>query len=294
MVHKPVLVEEVLEYLKVEKNRNFVDATVGEGGQTIEILKRNGPEGKILAVDWNREVLKEAKRNIKEAGYGKRVIFEEGNFIEIDEIIKKHNFELTGGILADLGISSWLLERGRRGFSFQKDELLDMRFNSDSRLKAMDVVNLFSQSELEKIIRELGEEKEARNIAEKIVEKRKAAPVIRTGELREIAQSVYKGKRSRINPATKVFQALRIYVNGELDNLGVFLRKSFDILPKGGRLVIISFHSLEDRIVKNFFREKKMLKRGIVLTKKPVRPSFKEVSQNLRARSAKLRAIEKI
>ncbi len=302
MLHKPVLVKEILEYLNPKPNENFIDATIGEGGHTIEILKKNGPDGKVLGIDWDESQIKNAKENIKE--FKERIILENDSYANLKEIIEKENFGSVDGILLDIGMSSWQLESGK-GFSFMKDEPLDMRYNGEipnyksqitNELTAEKIVNEWSENEIEKILREYGEEKFSKKIAKKITEERKINKIKSTFELRDIiAEAMPKRfQHGRIHYATRTFQAIRIAVNHELDNLIEVLPKAIEILSSGGRLVVISFHSLEDRIVKNFFKKKSEEGLVKILTKKPITADQVEILINPRSRSAKLRAIMKI
>jgi 16S rRNA (cytosine1402-N4)-methyltransferase len=298
MIHIPVLQREVLQYLDPRPNENFVDCTIGHGGHALAILERNGPGGKILGIDWNEEMIKNLKGK-------ERLILVCDNFANLKEIVRKQKFRRISGILFDLGVASWHLEESKRGFSFQRNEVLDMRYNLQNPLTAEKILNYWSKDEIEKILREFGEEKLSKKIAEKIVEARKMKPIRNTFQLTEIIKKVSSFGRQKIprrrrfatlrgrHPATRTFQALRIAVNGELDNLQKVLPQTLEILEKSGRLAIISFHSLEDRIVKNFFRQETQNNSLKVLTKKPITPSFEEIKINPRSRSAKLRAIVK-
>ena len=267
-MHIPVLQKEVIKYLDPKPNENFIDCTVGEGGHSYAILEMIGPRGKILGIDCQLRIKPK-----------ERLILAEDNFANLSEIVKKNKFKPVNGILLDLGMSSWHLEESGRGFSFQRKEPLDMRYCLTNQLTAEKIVNFWSKSELERIFNEYGEEKFEGKIAERIIEARKFRPIADTLQLVKIIGA---------NPR-KVFQALRIAVNDELNNLKKVLPQAVEILEPGGRLAVISFHSLEDRIVKNFFKNPSL----IILTKKPVGPSPEEVRKNPRSRSAKLRAITK-
>ncbi len=276
MIHKPVLKKEILEYLEVESNKNFIDATAGEGGHTKLILDHNGPEGKVIAVERDPVLSQKLKeRNLD------RVVVVNKSYSDIEE------FDRVDGILLDLGLSSWHLEESGRGFSFQKEEPLDMRFNPEKNsLTAYEIVNKWPEKEIARILEEYGEERFSKRISRRIVKER----VIKTTkELREIIEKTVPSK-GRIHPATRTFQALRIEVNKELNHLERALPRLFEILSPKGRLVIISFHSLEDRIAKQFLKNQKGLK---IITKKPVKASLEEIRNNPRARSCKLRAGEK-
>ncbi len=297
MYHFSVLRDEVINYLEVKAGKNYVDATVGNGGHLLEILKRNGPNGKIAAIDWNEETLKIAKKRIeKEIGsqeLKRRVFFINDNF---KNIRKAKNFldSDISGIIADLGISSWILEESGGGFSFKIDELIDMRFNKNEGIPVYEYLNSLSETKLKEIFETFGEEKKASLIAKQIIKARQKDQILTTFDLKKIIQEVYKNKRILNKVNSRIFQALRIYANDELRNLEDLLENSFEILSKNGNLVIISFHSLEDRIVKNFFKNKKERKEALILTKKPIVPSSRELEKNKKSRSAKLRAIKKI
>ena len=292
-MHIPVLQKEVIEYLDPKPNENFIDCTIGEGGHSLAILEKNGLKGKVLGIDADAEVVKNTKYYIQNTEYKDRVVFACDNFVNLKEIVKREKFKNISGILFDLGMSSWHLEESGRGFSFLRNEPLDMRYNLENPLTAEKIVNYWSKPEIEKILREYGEERFAKKIAERIVGSR-TKPIGTTFQLIEIIKSVIPRKYQvgRLHPATRTFQALRIAVNDELNNLEKTLPQTMNVLNRGGRLVVISFHSLEDRIVKNFYRGQtsKDLK---ILTKKPIRPSREEIIKNPRSRSAKLRACQK-
>lgn len=290
-IHKPVLLKEVIELLNVQKNKNYIDCTVGEGGHTIEILKKNAPRGRVLGFEIDRDLYEKMRlRGLK------RLILVNDSYSNLKKIVEREKFPRVCGILADLGISSWHLEKSGRGFTFRKDEPLIMKYNFSVEISAMDVVNEFSQDELERIFKEYGNERFAKKIASEIVKERKKRKIERTLQLVEIIKRAVPRwyLRRKIHFATKTFLALRIVVNRELENVRAFLPQATDILEKKGRLAVISFHSLEDKIVKNFLREKE--REGIlrILTKKPIVPSKEEIIQNPRSRSAKLRVALKI
>jgi 16S rRNA (cytosine1402-N4)-methyltransferase len=304
-IHKPVLLKEVIEYLNVGKNKNYIDCTVGEGGHAIEILKRNGPKGKVLGIEIDPELYKKLKKEKLE-----RLILVNDSFSNLKEIVKRENFGPISGILLDLGLSSGHLEKSGRGFSFLKDEPLIMRYDwnlaksillrssrvSSKELSAEKIVNEWSEKEIERILKEYGEERFAKRISREIVRARKVKPIKTTFQLVEVIKKSVPSfyQHQRIHFATKTFQALRITVNNELENLKIALPQALEVLERGGRLVVISFHSLEDRIVKNFLKEKEREGKIKILTKKPIRPSKEEIRKNPRSRSAKLRAALKI
>lgn len=298
--HKPVLLKEVIESLNVEKNKNYVDCTAGEGGHCLEILKKNGPLGKVLALEIN-PILCEKLREKKE----KRLIVVNEDFSKLKEVVKKLKFEEIEGILFDFGLSSWHLEKSGLGFSFLKDEPLIMRYDLTkekikigdySDLTAAKVINEFSEKEIEKILKKFGQERFAKKIAKKIVEKRKEDLIVSTSQLvNVIKEAVPKWYQKRkIHFATKTFLALRIFVNRELERIEKGLKAALEVLKPGGKIVTITFHSLEDKICKEFFKKMENLKKIKILTKKPILPSKKEIKENKRARSAKLRVVQKI
>jgi 16S rRNA (cytosine1402-N4)-methyltransferase len=290
-MHIPVLQKEVIQYLNPKPNENFIDCTIGEGGHAAAILERNGPKGKVLGIELDPELYK----RLKAAEIKNRLILVNDSYVNLKEIVEREKFRSVSGILFDLGMSSWHLEESGRGFSFLKDEPLDMRYNPESSLTAEKILNYWSVQEIEKILKEYGEERFAKKIAQKIIELRKIKPIETTFQLVEIVKSAtpHWYHRKKIHPATRTFQALRITVNDELNNLRKTLPQTIEILKPGGRLVVISFHSLEDRIIKNFLKEKAKENILKILTKKPIKPSLKEIKINPRSRSAKLRACQK-
>ncbi len=296
MTHIPVLQKEVIEYLDPKPNENFIDCTVGEVGHTALVLEKTKPNGKVLGIDQDIEQISNLKFQIPKLGLTNRLVPACENFVNLKKIVEKEKFINISGILFDLGMSSWHLEKGERGFSFQKKETLDMRYNSQNPLTAEKILNYYSVSEIERILKELGEEQFAGSIAKNIVEIRKFKPIQNTLELVAIIKKSTPAwyQHQKIHFATKTFQALRIAVNDELDNLKNALPQAIEILEPEGRLVVISFHSLEDRIVKNFYKEQLSLNKIKILTKKPISPKEEEIKINPRSRSAKLRAAKKI
>ena len=296
--HIPVLQNEVLKYLDPKPNQNFIDCTIGEGGHSAATLEKNAPKGKVLGIELDPELyekLQAAKLKVKNEKLKNRLILVNDSFANLKEIVKRERFPAVSGILFDLGMSSWHLEESGRGFSFLKNGPLDMRYSPQNPLTAEKIVNYWSKSEMEKILREYGEERFAKKIAEKIIEARQSKPIKTTSQLVEIIKKAVlsRYRHQKIHFATRTFQALRITVNDELNNLEKALPQTLEILKPGGRLVVISFHSLEDRIVKNFYRDSSPEKLKI-LTKKPIRPTPEEIKINPRARSAKLRAAIKL
>lgn len=297
-MHIPVLRQEALEMLAPGPNQNFIDGTGGAAGHTLAILEKNAPLGQVLFFDWDSEAIARAKEIIasRNAKLLERVIFVNDNYANIAVVAAAKKFGPVSGILLDLGLSSDQLERSGRGFSFQKDEALDMRYCAEQELTAREIINLWEEREIARILKAYGEEPFARKIAGEIIKNRKVKSILKTAELVKIIASAIppKFQHGRIHFATRVFQALRLAVNDELGNLQRFLPQAMDILTQGGRLVIISFHSLEDRIVKNYFRDSVKEGKAELLTKKPIMAGDGEISQNSRSRSAKLRAIKKI
>jgi len=295
VTHIPVLQKEVLEYLDPKPNENFIDCTIGEGGHTLAILEKNGPKGKVLGIEWDPELYKKLSRSDLDR-LKARLILVNDNFANLEEIAKSQKFRSVSGILFDLGMSSWHLKESGRGFSFLKEEPLDMRYNPQNPLSAEKIVNYWSALEIEKILEIHGEERFSKQIAKYIISFREVKPIKTTSQLVEIIKKATPDwyHRRKIHPATKTFQALRIAVNDELNNLEKALPKALNILKPGGRIVVISFQSLEDRIIKNFLKEKAKENILKILTKKPIKPSLEEIKINPRSRSAKLRAAEKL
>jgi 16S rRNA (cytosine1402-N4)-methyltransferase len=295
MIHIPVLKKQVLQNLNPGQNENFVDCTVGEGGHSEEILFKNGPEGKVLGIDLDPHQISSAKW--LQAQFKDRIILVNDSYSNLLEIVERKNFSLVNGILLDLGMSSAQLEGTEKGFSFKIDQSLDMRYNDQlTYLTAEKIVNEWSEKDIEKILKEYGEEKFSKKISQKIVEQRKQGRIKTTFQLIEIIKNAVPSsyQRGKIHYATRSFQALRIAVNDELESIKRVLPQALSVLEKDGRLVVISFHSLEDRIIKNFFNEASKKNLVKILTKKPLIASREEIKENPRSRSAKLRAIIKI
>ncbi len=294
-MHIPVLQKEVIKYLNPKPNENFIDCAVGEGGHSAVILEKNGPEGKILGIEIDPELYKKlnaAEIKNQESRISNRLILVNDSYINLKEIIERENFNLISGILFDLGMSSWHLEESSRGFSFRKDEPLDMRYSFENQLTAEEIINRWPEKIISRILKEYGEERFSKRIAKEIIKEREKNPIKRTSHLVEIIKKAtpYWYHHQKIHPATRTFQALRIAVNDELNNLKNVLPQILEVLEDKGRIVIISFHSLEDRLVKNFFRESQKNGRLQILTPKPISPSEEEIRTNPRSRSAKLRA----
>ena len=305
----PVMQKEVVQFLQCHPGGLYVDGTLGGGGHAHEILENSSPDGLLIGIDMDDDALHESEQRLQM--FKGRTTLVKGNFAELDKILKTLNIQKVDGILLDLGVSSHQIDTAERGFSFTLNARLDMRMDRDGHLNAYDLINEFSEEDLARIIKDYGEEIMAGRIARAITVKRKIAPIQTTSELADIIvkalPSKFRGKR--IHPATKTFQAIRIYVNRELLNLHQAIHCGMDVLNTSGRLLIISFHSLEDRTVKTHFRawekgcicppdfprcvcdRKPKLK---VLTKKPATPTDDEIISNPRARSAKLRVAERI
>ena len=283
------MVNEVIQVLNPVPGGTYVDATVGPGGHSEAILKVIGTGGKLIGVDQDYEALRIAQMRL----FNKRVILKKGNFSDIKNMLYKDGISEIDGILFDLGVSIIQMKDPVRGLSFTSKKRLDMRINREQELSAWDIVNRYPEKELERILREFGEERQSRKISGAIVRERKRKTIATCSDLSEIVEKVYV-KRERIHPATRTFQALRIKVNRELDELQKGLDSSLRLLKKGGRLCIISYHSLEDRIVKHFIAQRS--KEGLlrVITKKPITPGSEELRSNPSSRSAKLRAAERI
>jgi len=292
-VHKPVMVEEVLRLLDPQKGEAFLDLTVGAGGHAFEIASRLGPEGLLVGVDLDERILEVARERLAAQGLAPVKLYQ-GNYAECRRVLQEAGVERTDGILLDLGVSSLQIDDPERGFSFSEDGPLDMRMDAAVPGEtAADIVNTAREEELADIFFKYGEERLSRRIARSIVRERERRPIRRTLELADIVKRAYRGPRQRIHPATRVFQALRIAVNDELENLRKALETAPDILADGGRIAVIAFHSLEDRIVKEDFRTRARQGLYSVLTKKPLVPTDEETRRNPRSRSAKLRAAKR-
>ncbi len=286
--HIPVMLNEAVNVLSVMPGRVYVDGTIGGGGFSKEILRRSSPDGFLIGIDRDADAVKNVQIELEKEFDKKRFKLFYSNFSKIDKIVKESGFKNVDGIILDLGISSIQLE-GDRGFSFKEEGGLDMRMDKGDGLTAYDVVNRYPEKILADIIWRFGDERHSRKIARKIVESRKNKRIETPIELSVIIKkAIFKGSgKLRIDPATKTFMALRIFVNKEYDSLIEFLGKLKDVLSRGGVIAILSFHSGEDRIVKNFFKNNPDFKS---LSKKPILPEGEEVGFNPRSRSAKLRA----
>lgn len=289
IVHLPVMVREVVEMLNIRPGGTYVDATVGLGGHAEEILKLLGPEGRFIGIDRDDEALTMAGQRLG----NHRVVLKKGTFSGLKGIMISLGTDGVDGILFDFGVSMMQFKDPERGFSFSAGELLDMRMDRSQNMTAEEIVNDYSQSELEHILREYGEERHARKIARTITAARTRKRIRTCSELAEIVRAV-SGGGGRHHPATRTFQALRIAVNDEIGQIDAGLRSSVGLLKRGGRLCAISYHSLEDRMVKHMIKES--AREGVLrtLTKKPLTPSREEVRNNPSSRSAKMRGAERI
>ncbi len=297
--HIPVLLQEVLGYLDPKPNDNIIDGTVGNAGHAKALLEKTAPHGKLLGIDADSAQVTNARREL--AAFSERVILVNDSYANIAEIVDRVRVRPIHGILLDLGYSSWHMEQSGKGFSFMKDEPLDMRYGlpaqaGDGELTAAQIVNRFPQPDLERIFQEYGEEKFSRQIAREIANTRKHQEISTTAQLVTIIGQAIpeKFKHGKIHYATRIFQALRIAVNSELQTVEHGVRESIRVLESGGKLAVISFHSLEDRIVKNLFRDAQKEGTVTILTKKPVVAEPAEIAGNPRSRSAKLRVISKL
>jgi len=312
--HQPVLLKEVIDFLKPDKDKFYIDCTLGGGGHAVELAKRVKPKGKILGIDLDDAAIEAARIKAVKEGAAENLKIVKGNYRNLKYIAEQNGFASADGILLDLGISSGQLQDTGRGFSFLAEGKLDMRFdqNDKDRMTAYQMLNKLPEKELAFIFRQFGEEPLASEIAGKIIRERKTNPVYYPRQLVGIISRIYARRyknKSKTNPATKIFQALRIAVNSEFENLAQALPQAVSLLDKNARLAVISYHSLEDRTVKSFFNQESRacicplqrptctcqhLKKIRILTKKPVIASAEEITENIRSRSAKLRVAQKI
>jgi 16S rRNA (cytosine1402-N4)-methyltransferase len=302
--HRPVMVEEVLSGLQAHDEGLYVDCTVGEGGHSLAIVESTDSKSRLICIDADPEAIKAAQRRLFK--HSARVILVNSNFSHLAETVLAHHGHQAQGILLDLGLSSLQLDGELRGFSFQTDSPLDMRFDPKQNLTAAQIVNSYTESELVTLLYRLGEEPQAKRISRALIQSR---PLLTTRHLVSVIEAVVPRRGKRLHPATKVFQALRMTVNGELENLSIVLQQAIETLANKGRLVVISYHSLEDRIVKRFLQREskdclcpleilicqcKHQAKIRILTKRVIAPSKQEVRENPRSRSARLRIAERI
>ena len=291
--HIPVLLNEVLELLSLQPNENVVDCTVGLGGHAAAMLEKTSPNGKLLGFDLDEAALDSARSTLN--AFNSRAMLVHESYKNVERVLLSNAFGPVHAALLDAGFSSLIIDDATRGFSFRADGPLDMRYDLSAELTAADIVNHWDVDNLARILWEYGEERHARRIAEAIIESRKQKMIVGTVQLAKIVSGALPGwrKRKKTHPATQTFQALRIAVNDEFGNLHSVLPQLLAALEPGGRLAVISFHSLEDRIIKKFFKEAEAQGTVEILTKKPIGPSADEIKANPRSRSAKVRAIRK-
>lgn len=307
-VHKSVLLNETIDGLNIQPDGIYVDGTLGGGGHAYEVCRRLGDKGSIVGIDQDAAAIEAAGNRLKD--FGEKVTIVRSNYCDMKSKLHELGIDKVDGIVLDLGVSSYQLDTAERGFSYREDAPLDMRMDTRQKMTARDIVNDYEERELYRVIRDYGEDKFAKNIAKHIVAARKVKPIETTGELTEIirASIPMKYQKKSGHPAKRTFQAIRIELNRELEVLKDSLDDMIDLLNPGGRLCIITFHSLEDRIVKNAFRKNEnpctcpsdfpvcvcgKVSKGSILTRKPILPSKEEMEENSRAKSAKLRIFER-
>lgn len=307
-VHKSVLLNETIDGLNIQPDGIYVDGTLGGGGHAYEVCRRLGDKGSIVGIDQDAAAIEAAGNRLKD--FGEKVTIVRSNYCDMKSKLHELGIDKVDGIVLDLGVSSYQLDTAERGFSYREDAPLDMRMDTRQKMTARDIVNDYEEMELYRVIRDYGEDKFAKNIAKHIVAARKVKPIETTGELTEIirASIPMKYQKKSGHPAKRTFQAIRIELNRELEVLKDSLDDMIDLLNPGGRLCIITFHSLEDRIVKSAFRKNEnpctcpsdfpvcvcgKVSKGSILTRKPILPSKEEMEENSRAKSAKLRIFER-
>lgn len=307
-VHKSVLLNETIDGLNIQPDGIYVDGTLGGGGHAYEVCRRLGDKGSIVGIDQDAAAIEAAGNRLKD--FGEKVTIVRSNYCDMKSKLHELGIDKVDGIVLDLGVSSYQLDTVERGFSYREDAPLDMRMDTRQKMTARDIVNDYEEMELYRVIRDYGEDKFAKNIAKHIVAARKVKPIETTGELTEIirASIPMKYQKKSGHPAKRTFQAIRIELNRELEVLKDSLDDMIDLLNPGGRLCIITFHSLEDRIVKSAFRKNEnpctcpsdfpvcvcgKVSKGSILTRKPILPSEEEMEENSRAKSAKLRIFER-
>lgn len=307
-VHKSVLLNETIDGLNIQPDGIYVDGTLGGGGHAYEVCRRLGDKGSIVGIDQDATAIEAAGNRLKD--FGEKVTIVRSNYCDMKSKLHELGIDKVDGIVLDLGVSSYQLDTAERGFSYREDAPLDMRMDTRQKMTARDIVNDYEEMELYRVIRDYGEDKFAKNIAKHIVAARKVKPIETTGELTEIirASIPMKYQKKSGHPAKRTFQAIRIELNRELEVLKDSLDDMIDLLNPGGRLCIITFHSLEDRIVKSAFRKNEnpctcpsdfpvcvcgKVSKGSILTRKPILPSEEEMEENSRAKSAKLRIFER-
>lgn len=290
--HIPVMVEEVMDSLRLQSGQRILDCTVGSGGHAIKIIDKIKPDGILIGIDKDAEILSTARHYLEKTGNTFQLFHED--YAKVDEVLHQAGIDKVDGVLVDLGVSSLQFDQADRGFSFSKEGPLDMRMDRSRGVTARDLIKRLSEQELQTLFWKYGEERWSRRIAKAIWNERRKSNINSTKDLAAIIERVVPRGRCKIHPATRAFQAVRIAVNKELESLEIFLDKIHDFMTVGARIVIISFHSLEDRMVKHTFLEKAKQNIFRVITKKPLIPKDTEMAQNVRCRSAKLRVAEKI
>jgi 16S rRNA (cytosine1402-N4)-methyltransferase len=292
-IHIPVMIDEVIGGLNLKSGDSVVDATIGGGGHALEILRATAPDGKLLGIDWDKQAIARIAKYLSKNK--SRVTLKAGNYKDIKKIAYESGISEISGILLDLGLSWDQLKDGDRGFSFSSQGALDMRFSDQEALTAGDIVNTWSENDLAHIFKTYGEERHAARAAQLIIAARKRAPILTVSDLVDVVLRG-AGRRGRVHPATRIFQALRITTNRELENIELALPEMISMLKIGGRIAVITFHSLEDRIVKNCFKSESRKDNPSIklINKKVIKPSREEVLENPASRSAKLRVVEKL
>ncbi|OHB74327.1 MAG: 16S rRNA (cytosine(1402)-N(4))-methyltransferase [Planctomycetes bacterium RBG_16_41_13] len=290
--HEPVMVDEVLEYLCLQPGRIILDCTVGGGGHAGKIMDRIKPDGCLIGIDKDYEMLNMTKEYLSDRGCPFKLYH--ADYVDADEVLRQAGIGGVQGVLLDLGASSLQFDSAERGFSFSKEGPLDMRMDRTASFMAQDLLRKISERDLQGLLKKYGEERWSKRIARRIIKERSVSGLKSTTQLARIIERAVPSMRHRIHPATRVFQALRIAVNKELESLEKFLNKIHCSMVKGARIAVISFHSLEDRIVKNSFIEMEDKNIFQIITKKPLRPGASEIERNARSRSAKLRVAERI
>ncbi|HZZ99147.1 MAG TPA: 16S rRNA (cytosine(1402)-N(4))-methyltransferase RsmH [Candidatus Paceibacterota bacterium] len=286
-VHTPVLLNEILEFFEPQEGKRFIDATLNGGGHTRALAERGAS---VLGIEWDPELANKTAQEIENSEFSDRVTVINDSYVNLATVARERQF-IPDGILFDLGLSSWHYEHSGRGFSFKRDEPLDMRFDPGHGTPVSDIVNTYEVAELEQIIRDYGEEQFSRQIAQAIGQARKEKPILTAGELAAVIESAVPGwyRHRKIHPATKTFQALRVVANDELTNVQQGIEAAIEILPAGGKVAVISFQGHEDKIVREFFKEQ--VRAGVISqpTRRTTRPSWSEQQANPRSRSAKLK-----
>ncbi|MEK7648392.1 MAG: 16S rRNA (cytosine(1402)-N(4))-methyltransferase RsmH [Patescibacteria group bacterium] len=291
--HESVMLKEVQEFLDVHSQQDYIDCTLGGGGYTRAILEQNGPQGRVLAIDADIQTTVRTKKALAE--FGKRLVVQCGNFKNVHSIAQTTGFEKVSGIVYDLGLSTDILTSSGRGFSFLADEPLDMRFSADSGYTAAELIASLKEQELANILWQFGEERFSRRIAKALCQARKKERITTTALLTRVIESAVPAgyRHGKIHCATRTYQALRMAVNDELPTIESSLAQSYELLQPGGRIVVVSFHSLEDRVVKNTFKQFRQNNNAHIITKKPIQPTYTEKRTNPKCRSAKLRCIQR-